>query len=105
MLLSVVRCCGVVLDQETFANASISYATSQQQQQQQQQEQNLFRKRNFAPYVDIDSIRQERPPHLRPEAMHPAMRERGRAIPQAGSIHGGERPQTPPRIVEGRVSI
>uniref|UniRef100_A0A182YJ15 Resistance to inhibitors of cholinesterase protein 3 N-terminal domain-containing protein n=1 Tax=Anopheles stephensi TaxID=30069 RepID=A0A182YJ15_ANOST len=91
-------CCGVVLDQETFANASISYAASQQQQQ----EQNLFRKRNFAPYVDIDSIRQERPPHLRPEAMHPAMRERGRAIPQAGSIHGGERPQSTPRIVEGR---
>uniref|UniRef100_A0A182LTS6 Uncharacterized protein n=1 Tax=Anopheles culicifacies TaxID=139723 RepID=A0A182LTS6_9DIPT len=95
-------CCGVVLDQETFANASISYATSEQQRQQQ--EQNLFRKRNFAPYVDIDSIRQERPPHLRPEAMHPAMRERGRAIPQAGSIHGGERPQSAPRIVEGRVS-
>ncbi|XP_035906402.1 uncharacterized protein LOC118509628 isoform X2 [Anopheles stephensi] len=47
-------------------------------------------------------IRQERPPHLRPEAMHPAMRERGRAIPQAGSIHGGERPQSTPRIVEGR---
>ncbi|XP_052894602.1 mucin-17 [Anopheles moucheti] len=94
-------CCGVVLDQETFANASISYAASQQQQQQQQ-EQNLFRKRNFAPYVDIDSIRQERPPHLRPEAMHPAMRERGRAIPQSGSIHGGERPQSAPRIVEGR---
>uniref|UniRef100_A0A4Y0B5R0 RIC3 domain-containing protein n=1 Tax=Anopheles funestus TaxID=62324 RepID=A0A4Y0B5R0_ANOFN len=93
-------CCGVVLDQETFANASISYAASQQQQQQQ--EQNLFRKRNFAPYVDIDSIRQERPPHLRPEAMHPAMRERGRAIPQSGSIHGGERPQSAPRIVEGR---
>ncbi|XP_035791768.1 mucin-17-like isoform X3 [Anopheles albimanus] len=39
-------------------------------------------------------IRQERPPHLRPETMHPAMRERGR--------HGGERPHTPPRIVEGR---
>ncbi|XP_049295756.1 protein P200 isoform X2 [Anopheles funestus] len=47
-------------------------------------------------------IRQERPPHLRPEAMHPAMRERGRAIPQSGSIHGGERPQSAPRIVEGR---
>lgn len=44
-------CCGVVLDQETFANASINYASSQQQQEQQ----NLFRKRNFAPYVDIDS--------------------------------------------------
>ncbi|XP_040153538.1 uncharacterized protein LOC120894783 isoform X4 [Anopheles arabiensis] len=91
-------CCGVVLDQETFANASINYASSQQQQEQQ----NLFRKRNFAPYVDIDSIRQERPPHLRPEAMHPAMRERGRAIPQPGSIHGGDRPQSAPRIVEGR---
>ncbi|XP_061503069.1 uncharacterized protein LOC1274740 isoform X2 [Anopheles gambiae] len=47
-------------------------------------------------------IRQERPPHLRPEAMHPAMRERGRAIPQPGSIHGGDRPQSAPRIVEGR---
>ncbi|XP_040153537.1 uncharacterized protein LOC120894783 isoform X3 [Anopheles arabiensis] len=92
-------CCGVVLDQETFANASINYASSQQQQEQQ----NLFRKRNFAPYVDIDSIRQERPPHLRPEAMHPAMRERGRAIPQPGSIHGGDRPQSAPRIVEGRL--
>ncbi|XP_041772909.1 uncharacterized protein LOC121594070 isoform X1 [Anopheles merus] len=91
-------CCGVVLDQETFANASINYASSQQQQEQQ----NLFRKRNFAPYVDIDSIRQERPPHLRPEAMHPAMRERGRAIPQPGSIHGGDRPHSAPRIVEGR---
>ncbi|EAA09365.5 AGAP005057-PA [Anopheles gambiae str. PEST] len=49
-------------------------------------------------------IRQERPPHLRPEAMHPAMRERGRAIPQPGSIHGGDRPQSAPRIVEGRVT-
>ncbi|XP_049541300.1 uncharacterized protein LOC125954770 isoform X2 [Anopheles darlingi] len=96
-------CCGVVLDQETFANASISYADQQKQQQQQQQhQQNLFRKRNYAPFVEIESIRQERPPHLRPEAMHPAMRERGRAIPQAGSVHGGERPHTPPRIVEGR---
>ncbi|XP_041772919.1 uncharacterized protein LOC121594070 isoform X2 [Anopheles merus] len=47
-------------------------------------------------------IRQERPPHLRPEAMHPAMRERGRAIPQPGSIHGGDRPHSAPRIVEGR---
>ncbi|XP_058066023.1 cell surface glycoprotein 1 [Anopheles bellator] len=89
-------CCGVVLDQETFANASINVAEEQQQQQ------NLFRKRNYAPFVEIDSIRQERPPHLRPEAMHPAMRERGRAIPQAGSLHGAERPHTAPRIVEGR---
>lgn len=99
-------CCGVVLDQETFANASINFGSQQSSQQQQQQQQdlqpNLFRQRSFAPYVEIESIRQERPPHLRPEAMHPAMRERGRAIPHSGSIHGGDRPQTPPRIVEGR---
>ncbi|XP_052872861.1 mucin-5AC [Anopheles cruzii] len=89
-------CCGVVLDQETFANASINVA------EQEQQQQNLFRKRNYAPFVEIDSIRQERPPHLRPEAgMHPAMRERGRAIPHAGAA-SGERPHTAPRIVEGR---
>lgn len=48
-------------------------------------------------------IRQERPPHLRPETIHPAMRERGRAIPHVGSVQT-ERPQSAPRIVEGRVS-
>ncbi|XP_055631411.1 titin-like isoform X4 [Toxorhynchites rutilus septentrionalis] len=48
-----------------------------------------------------EGIRQERPPHLRPETVHPAMRERGRAIPNAGSVHS-ERPQSAPRIVEGR---
>uniref|UniRef100_A0AAG5D9Z5 Resistance to inhibitors of cholinesterase protein 3 N-terminal domain-containing protein n=1 Tax=Anopheles atroparvus TaxID=41427 RepID=A0AAG5D9Z5_ANOAO len=97
-------CCGVVLDQETFANASINFGSQQPNQQRKQQDQqpNLFRKWSHVPFVEIHSIRQERPPHLRPEAMHPAMRERGRAIPQAGSIHGGDRPQTPPRIVEGR---
>ncbi|XP_055528607.1 uncharacterized protein LOC129720824 [Wyeomyia smithii] len=84
-------CCDVVLDQETFANMSI-VASNQQ---------NLFRKRNIGPVVEDISIRQERPPHLRPETIHPAMRERGRAIPQAGSIHS-ERPSSPPRIVEGR---
>ena len=58
----------------------------------------------FTEIAVLAGIRQERPPHLRPEAMHPAMRERGRAIPQPGSIHGGDRPQSAPRIVEGRVS-
>ncbi|KAL1130049.1 hypothetical protein AAG570_012992 [Ranatra chinensis] len=28
-------------------------------------------------------LRQERPPHLRPELLHPALREKGRAIPQS----------------------
>ncbi|XP_055611489.1 protein P200-like isoform X3 [Uranotaenia lowii] len=84
-------CCGVVLDQETFANVSINA----------QNQQNLFRKRNIGPAVEDLSIRQERPPHLRPETMHPAMRERGRAIPHVGSVHS-ERPQAAPRIVEGR---
>jgi hypothetical protein len=42
-------------------------------------------------------LRQERPPHLHPDLLHPALRERGRAIPQSHVI---------PRIVErdGRVS-
>ncbi|XP_053686709.1 uncharacterized protein LOC128736256 [Sabethes cyaneus] len=84
-------CCDVVLDQETFANTTI-VSSSQQ---------NLFRKRNIGPVAEDISIRQERPPHLRPDTIHPAMRERGRAIPQAGAIHS-ERPSSPPRIVEGR---
>ncbi|XP_021698742.1 uncharacterized protein LOC5564765 isoform X4 [Aedes aegypti] len=85
-------CCDVVLDQEeTFANMSINVPNQQ----------NLFRKRNIGPTVEDHSIRQERPPHLRPETIHPAMRERGRAIPHVGSTHS-ERPQSPPRIVEGR---
>lgn len=42
--------------------------------------------------------RQERPPHLRPELLHPALRERGRAIPQSHIV---------PRVIEkeGRVSV
>ncbi|XP_069681323.1 resistance to inhibitors of cholinesterase protein 3 isoform X8 [Periplaneta americana] len=35
--------------------------------------------------------RQERPPHLRPDMLHPALRERGRAIPQSHIV---------PRVVE-----
>ncbi|XP_065075563.1 uncharacterized protein LOC135699279 isoform X3 [Ochlerotatus camptorhynchus] len=85
-------CCDVVLDQEeTFANMSINIPSQQ----------NLFRKRNIGPTVEDSSIRQERPPHLRPDTIHPAMRERGRAIPHVGSVHS-ERPQSSPRIVEGR---
>ncbi|CAH0551060.1 unnamed protein product [Brassicogethes aeneus] len=46
------------------------------------------------------SIRQERPPHLRAEIIHPAFRERGRAITQPQSSLLPARP--PPRIVSGR---
>lgn len=63
-------CCDVVLDQETFANTSINFPSQQ----------NLFRKRNVGPVTEDSSIRQERPPHLRSESIHPAMRERGRAF-------------------------
>lgn len=55
-------------------------------------------------------IRQERPPHLRPDGIHPAMRERGRAIPVMPTvpITGGERPHhvppIAPKIIDGRVS-
>ncbi|XP_066143830.1 uro-adherence factor A-like isoform X6 [Euwallacea fornicatus] len=45
-------------------------------------------------------IRQERPAYIRPGAMHPAFRERGRAIPETGE--GLPRRAVPPKIVEGR---
>ncbi|XP_063932946.1 titin isoform X3 [Zophobas morio] len=45
------------------------------------------------------NIRQERPMHLRSELVHPAFRERGRAIPQP-QVASPARP--PPRVVEGR---
>ncbi len=53
-------------------------------------------------------LRQERPPHLRPDGIHPAMRERGRAIPATATVpiipEDKPIPSTAPRIVEGRVS-
>lgn len=50
-------------------------------------------------------LRQERPPHLR-DGLHPAMRERGRAIPDTQTIPIIERQKyPPPKIVEGRVSV
>jgi len=53
-------------------------------------------------------LRQERPPHLRPDGIHPAMRERGRAIPATTTVpivaEEKQVPSTAPRIVEGRVS-
>ncbi|KAE8745509.1 hypothetical protein FOCC_FOCC007770 [Frankliniella occidentalis] len=39
------------------------------------------------------NLRQERPPHMRPDLVHAALRERGRAIPQSNVV---------PRILEGR---
>lgn len=45
--------------------------------------------------ASIPNIRQERPTQMRPEFLHPALRERGRAIPASSS-------NPPPRIVEGR---
>uniref|UniRef100_A0A0A9ZH74 Resistance to inhibitors of cholinesterase protein 3 n=1 Tax=Lygus hesperus TaxID=30085 RepID=A0A0A9ZH74_LYGHE len=39
-------------------------------------------------------MHQERPPHLRPEFLHPALREKGRAIPQSHVV--------PKVVIEGR---
>ncbi|KAG5891676.1 hypothetical protein JTB14_020094 [Gonioctena quinquepunctata] len=41
-------------------------------------------------------IKQERPPHLRSEMVHPAFRERGRAIPQPEPSH---KPSPPSRLI------
>lgn len=49
-------------------------------------------------YYLTEHLRQERPPHLRPEMLHPALREKGRAIPQSHVV---------PKVIEkeGRVSV
>lgn len=52
-------------------------------------------------------LRQERPPHLRSGQIHPAMIERGRAIPNTQSVPIVDRPQRAqdaPQIIDGRVS-
>uniref|UniRef100_U5EU34 Putative receptor associated protein ric-3 n=1 Tax=Corethrella appendiculata TaxID=1370023 RepID=U5EU34_9DIPT len=85
-------CCDVVLDEkETYPNSTLSLI---------EQNQN-FRKRLHVISEEI-SIRQERPPHLRNEAIHPAMRERGRAIPTPTVPITGHMPPIPPKVIDGR---
>ncbi|KAJ8972341.1 hypothetical protein NQ317_008751 [Molorchus minor] len=50
----------------------------------------------------IADIRQERPLNLKSETVHPAFRERGRAIPTIPQPHAASPPRPPPRIIEGR---
>ncbi|KAK9712120.1 Resistance to inhibitors of cholinesterase [Popillia japonica] len=45
----------------------------------------------------VSNVRQERPPHMRPDIIHPAFRERGSAIPRPSASA-----KKPPKIVEGR---
>jgi len=58
-------------------------------------------KLNLCYFLDI---RQERSSQLRPAGIHPAFRERGRAIPEAAESLPIRRTAPPPRIIEGRVS-
>lgn len=44
-----------------------------------------------------EHLRQERPPHLRPDIMHPALREKGRAIPQSHIV-----PKVLDKEIQGR---
>ncbi|KAL5288147.1 hypothetical protein ACFFRR_008786 [Megaselia abdita] len=86
------KCCDVVLDKDKFFNASLTAMAFGP---------DLFR-RHDKMYQDELSLRQERPPHLR-DGLHPAMRERGRAIPDTQTIPIIERQKyPPPKIVEGR---
>lgn len=56
-------------------------------------------------FVLLLDIRQERSSQLRPAAIHPAFRERGRAIPEAAESLPVRRTAPPPRIIEGRVCV
>ncbi|KAJ8925943.1 hypothetical protein NQ315_009795 [Exocentrus adspersus] len=51
-----------------------------------------------SPIDKTTGIKQERPPHLRSELVHPAFRERGRAIPQPQTTSA----RSTVRVVEGR---
>jgi len=92
-------CCDVVLDSQEFANSSTALANL-----------SLLERKTFRKHLNVYtgeiSIRQERPPHLKPDGIHPAMRERGRAVPMMPSIPiTGDRPrisQIPPKIVDGK---
>lgn len=57
----------------------------------------------------LTGLRQERPPHLRGDHIHPAMIERGRAIPNTQSVPiVTDRPQRASdhvQIIDGRVSV
>ncbi|XP_055687863.1 uncharacterized protein LOC129792625 isoform X2 [Lutzomyia longipalpis] len=91
-------CCDVVLDSDEFANVSSTISSIEHPK--------IFRK-NINLFTGEISIRQERPPHIRPDAIHPAMRERGRAIPSTQTIPIVDR-NTPTgipgssRVVDGR---
>ncbi|XP_031620552.1 chromatin-remodeling ATPase INO80 isoform X2 [Contarinia nasturtii] len=69
-------CCGVVLDHEKYANVT------------QPAGQSGYRQKNWKLNLMTDeiSLRQERPPHLRGDHIHPAMIERGRAIPNTQTV-------------------
>lgn len=56
----------------------------------------------------LKGIRQERPSHLHPDLMHPAMKEKGRNIPATQTVpivQKAHSPSMPPRILDGRVSF
>ncbi|XP_059614906.1 resistance to inhibitors of cholinesterase protein 3 isoform X6 [Phlebotomus argentipes] len=93
-------CCDVVLDSDEFANVSSTLATMEHPK--------IFRK-SINLFTGEISIRQERPPHMRPDTVHPAMRERGRAIPSTQTVPIIEKsaPSAPgssssTRVVDGR---
>lgn len=58
--------------------------------------------------MTTEGLRQERPPHLRGDHIHPAMIERGRAIPNTQSVpiinDKPQRAHDHVTIIDGRVS-
>ncbi|CAD7078391.1 unnamed protein product [Hermetia illucens] len=85
-----VSCCDVVLDRDNFLNLSKSLGDQ------------AYRKQLDYRIAQM-SLRQERPPHLRKEGVHPAMLEKGRAIPSTQTVPVVSRPtKSAPIMVEGR---
>ncbi|KAF7273664.1 hypothetical protein GWI33_013611 [Rhynchophorus ferrugineus] len=111
---AVLETCGIDISAVLQERVSLGHSTRQILEEARSLNGSLCLKYNFGVspwslgvshriHLNVDpasTIRQERPSHLRPEMVHPAFKERGRAIPQPESTT--RRPGPPPKIVQGR---
>ncbi|XP_076268942.1 uncharacterized protein LOC143201646 isoform X2 [Rhynchophorus ferrugineus] len=111
---AVLETCGIDISAVLQERVSLGHSTKQILEEVRSLNGSLCLKYNFGVspwslgvshriHLNVDpasTIRQERPSHLRPEMVHPAFKERGRAIPQPESTT--RRPGPPPKIVQGR---
>ncbi|VEN39721.1 unnamed protein product, partial [Callosobruchus maculatus] len=111
---AVLETCGIDISAVLQQQVRLGHTTKQILDQVRSMNGSLCLKYNFgvAPWklgvphairvAPTSSVRQERPTHLRSEMVHPAFKERGRAIPQT-TTSPPSRFVAAKRVVEGRV--